>query len=124
MSVGFSASAPLRSGDELRMPDAAHAVCRAIGRSQGRSVVPRSGGTRLAAVSPIPAVAQTDTVPAVNQVEAHPYFANAEVCAYNQEYGITTEAWSPLARGRALDEPVVTRIAVASGRSPVQVVLR
>ena len=82
------------------------------------------GGTRLAAVSPIPAVAQTDTVPAVNQVEAHPYFVNAEVCAYNQEYGITTEAWSPLARGRALDEPVVTRIAVASGRSPVQVVLR
>ena len=42
--------------------------------------------------------AETDTVPAVNQVEAHPYFANAEVCPYNHEHGIATEAWSPLAR--------------------------
>jgi len=60
------------------MPDAAHAVCRAIGRSQGEFGCPPIGGTRLTAVSPIPAVALTDTVPAVNQVEAHPYFANAE----------------------------------------------
>jgi 2,5-diketo-D-gluconate reductase A len=67
---------------------------------------------------------ETDTTPAVNQIEAHPYFANSAVRAYNEENGITTEAWSPLARGRALDEPVVTRIARAAGRSPAQVVLR
>jgi 2,5-diketo-D-gluconate reductase A len=67
---------------------------------------------------------ETDTTPAVNQVEAHPYFANTEVRAYNEEHGIATEAWSPLARGKALGDPVVTRIAESVGRSPAQVVLR
>jgi 2,5-diketo-D-gluconate reductase A len=67
---------------------------------------------------------ESDTTPAVNQIEAHPYFANAAVRAYNEEHGITTEAWAPLARGRVLDEHVVTRIANAVGRSPAQVVLR
>src|SRR5262249_45626163 len=67
---------------------------------------------------------ESDTTPAVNQIEAHPYFANAAVRTYNEEHGITTEAWSPLARGRVLDEHVVTRIANAVGRSPAQVVLR
>jgi 2,5-diketo-D-gluconate reductase A len=67
---------------------------------------------------------ETDTTPAVNQVELHPYFGNTAVRAYNDEHGIATEAWSPLARGRALDDPVVMRIAHEVGRSPAQVVLR
>ncbi|HET7668743.1 MAG TPA: aldo/keto reductase [Mycobacterium sp.] len=67
---------------------------------------------------------ESDTTPSVNQIEAHPYFVNHEVCAYNAEHGIATEAWSPLARGKVLDDPVVVRIARAAGRSPAQVVLR
>jgi 2,5-diketo-D-gluconate reductase A len=68
--------------------------------------------------------AATGTVPAVNQVEAHPYFTNATVWNYCQENGIAFEAWSPLARGKVLDDPVVGRIAATMGRSPAQVVLR
>ena len=45
--------------------------------------------------------------PAVNQIEAHPYFANDEVRAYGQEHGIATEAWSPIAQGKVLDDAVV-----------------
>lgn len=67
---------------------------------------------------------ETDTVPAVNQIEVHPYFANNEVRAYGQEHGIATEAWSPIAQGKVLDDPVVTRIAESTGKSPAQVVLR
>jgi 2,5-diketo-D-gluconate reductase A len=67
---------------------------------------------------------ETDTVPAVNQVEAHPYFTNDEVRAYGREHGIATEAWSPIAQGKVLGDPVVERIADAAGRSPAQVVLR
>ncbi|MCZ0728921.1 aldo/keto reductase [Mycolicibacterium iranicum] len=67
---------------------------------------------------------ETDTVPAVNQIEVHPYFANNEVRAYGKEHGIATEAWSPIAQGKVLDDPVVTRIAEATGKSPAQVVLR
>jgi 2,5-diketo-D-gluconate reductase A len=64
------------------------------------------------------------TVPAVNQVEVHPYFANEEVRAYGREHGIATEAWSPIAQGKVLGDPVVERIADAVGKSPAQVVLR
>jgi 2,5-diketo-D-gluconate reductase A len=68
--------------------------------------------------------AETDTVPAVNQVEAHPYFTNAAVRDYCTRHGIAFQAWSPLARGTLLDDPVVTRIAEAADRSSAQVVLR
>jgi 2,5-diketo-D-gluconate reductase A len=64
------------------------------------------------------------TVPAVNQVEVHPYFANEEVRAYGREHGIATEAWSPIAQGKVLGDPVIGRIAATVGKSPAQVVLR
>lgn len=67
---------------------------------------------------------ETDTVPAVNQIEAHPYFLNDEVRAYGKEHGIATEAWSPIAQGKVLDDPVIGRIADNCGKSPAQVVLR
>ena len=68
--------------------------------------------------------AETDTVPAVNQIEVHPYFGNERVRTYGREHNIATEAWSPIAQGKVLDDPVITRIAHALGRSPAQVVLR
>ncbi|MGE2736391.1 aldo/keto reductase [Mycolicibacterium vaccae] len=67
---------------------------------------------------------ETDTVPVVNQIEVHPYFANDEVRAYGREHGIATEAWSPIAQGQVLDDPVITRIAESIGKTPAQVVLR
>ena len=67
---------------------------------------------------------ETETVRAVNQIEVHPYFANNEVRGYGQQHGIATEAWSPIAQGKVLGDPVVARIAEANGKSPAQVVLR
>jgi 2,5-diketo-D-gluconate reductase A len=68
--------------------------------------------------------AETETVPAVNQIELHPYFQNTEVRAYGDSHGIATEAWSPIAQGAVLDDPVLAQIAERAGRSPAQVVLR
>jgi 2,5-diketo-D-gluconate reductase A len=68
--------------------------------------------------------AETDTVPSVNQIEVHPYFANEQVRAYGRDHGIVTEAWSPIAQGKVLGDPVINRIADARGKSPAQVVLR
>ena len=68
--------------------------------------------------------AETDVVPAVNQVEVHPYFGNEQVRAYGREHGILTEAWSPIAQGAVLDDPVVLDVARAVGRTPAQAVLR
>jgi len=67
--------------------------------------------------------AEADVVPAVNQIELHPYFLNEEVRAYGEEHGIATEAWSPIAQGAVLDDPVITAIAGRLDRSPAQVVL-
>ena len=67
---------------------------------------------------------ESQTVPAVNQVEAHPYFANDQVRGYDREHGIVTEAWSPIAQGKVLDDGVITRIADSHGKTPAQAVLR
>lgn len=68
--------------------------------------------------------AETDVVPAVNQVELHPYLLNDDVRRYGEAEGIATEAWSPIAQGRVLDDPEIVAIARALDRSPAQVVLR
>ena len=68
--------------------------------------------------------AEADVVPAVNQIELHPYFLNEEVRAHGEANGIATEAWSPIAQGDVLDDPVIAGIAERLDRTPAQVVLR
>jgi 2,5-diketo-D-gluconate reductase A len=68
--------------------------------------------------------AASNVVPAVNQIELHPYFLNDQVRAYGRARGIATQAWSPIAQGKVLGDPVITAIAERLGRSPAQVVLR
>ena len=68
--------------------------------------------------------AEAGTVPTVNQIEVHPYLPNENVRAYGREHGIATEAWSPIAQGKVLGDPVIKRIAASADRSPAQVVLR
>lgn len=63
-------------------------------------------------------------VPAVNQVELHPALQNRAVIAADAARGIITEAWSPLAQGAVLGDPVVLAIAARHGKTPAQVVLR
>jgi len=68
--------------------------------------------------------AETEITPAVNQIELHPYLLNDEVRRYGEDHGILTEAWSPIAQGAVLDDPVITEIATRLDRTPAQVVLR
>ncbi|CAN5121749.1 aldo/keto reductase [soil metagenome] len=68
--------------------------------------------------------AGSSTVPAVNQIEVHPYLTNDEVRAYGQQHGIVTEAWSPIAQGKVLDDPAIVAVAEATGKTAAQVVLR
>jgi 2,5-diketo-D-gluconate reductase A len=67
---------------------------------------------------------ETEVVPAINQVEVHPYLTQDEVRAFDAEHGIATEAWSPIARGRVVDDPVINRIGRAHDKTPAQVTLR
>ncbi len=67
---------------------------------------------------------ETDHVPAVNQIEVHPYLTNESVRAFGAQHGIATEAWSPIAQGLVLGDPVLVEIAERVGRTPAQVTLR
>ncbi|MFI2233322.1 aldo/keto reductase [Nocardia testacea] len=67
---------------------------------------------------------ETGAVPAVNQVELHPWLPQSAVREYDARHGIATQAWSPLAHGQLVDDPVVSTIARRNGRTPAQVLLR
>jgi len=69
-------------------------------------------------------IAETGVTPAVDQIELHPRFQQAGLRRELAELEIATEAWSPLAQGRVLADPVITRIAEAHGKTPGQVVIR
>ncbi|MFC1411554.1 aldo/keto reductase [Streptacidiphilus sp. N1-12] len=75
---------------------------------------------------------QATVVPAVNQVELHPYFTQPAVQAADAAHGILTQAWSPIGgitsyRGTGtstFEDPAITAIATAHGKTPAQVMLR
>jgi 2,5-diketo-D-gluconate reductase A len=66
----------------------------------------------------------TYVTPAVNQIELHPLLNQAEMRAVNAEHNVVTEAYSPLAVGKLVDNPTVTSIAGEYDRSPAQVLIR
>ncbi len=63
-------------------------------------------------------------VPAINQIEIHPWLPQDELRAFNSAHGILTEAWSPLARGRLLDNGTLASIAEKHAVTPAQIVIR
>ena len=75
----------------------------------------------------------TDVVPAVNQIELHPYFQQKELQAADARHDILNQAWSPIGGitfyrdgdgVSTLEDPTITAIAEAHGKSPAQVMLR
>ncbi|MET0975981.1 MAG: aldo/keto reductase [Leifsonia sp.] len=67
---------------------------------------------------------ETGVLPAVNQVELHPWLQQHDLRAFHARYNILTEAWSPLARGRAVDDRTLALIGERYGASAAQVAIR
>ena len=67
---------------------------------------------------------RSGVVPAVNQVEMHPFVYDPALFRYCADHRIVLEAYSPLTRGRRLDDPTVAAVAAAHGRTPAQVLVR
>ena len=63
-------------------------------------------------------------VPVLNQIELHPWLTQEKVLDYDTSHKIVTQAWSPLARGKILEEPMLEAMAKKHGKSVAQVVLR
>ena len=89
-----------------------------------------AGGARAIGLSNyerehVEAVRAVATVlPHVLQVEAHPFLPNNALRTYAQGLGMVFEAWSPLARGRAITDPTLRAIGDELGVSAAQVTLR
>jgi 2,5-diketo-D-gluconate reductase A len=62
--------------------------------------------------------------PVLNQIESHPWLTQEKVIEYDNAHSIVTQAWSPLARGKILDEPMLEALAIKHGKSVAQIVLR
>ena len=68
--------------------------------------------------------ANSDVRPAVNQVEFHPFVYDPALLDYCRQHDIRVEAYSPLTRGRRVDDPTIRTIAEVHGRTPAQVFVR
>ncbi len=66
----------------------------------------------------------SDVVPAVDQVEFHPFLLQQPLLDYCKKNGIQFEAWSPLTRGRYLDNEVIQGVATKHGKTAAQVLIR
>ncbi|CAF2992128.1 unnamed protein product [Rotaria sp. Silwood2] len=63
-------------------------------------------------------------LPAVNQIELHPFMQQHPIVDYCHRFGVTLMAYSPLARGSALRDPFINRLARKYRRTPAQILLR
>ena len=59
-----------------------------------------------------------------NQIEYHAYLPQDRMLAALNRHGMILTAYCPVARGQLLDDPVISEIAKAHGRTPAQICLR
>ncbi|CCK82904.1 Organophosphate reductase [Lactobacillus equicursoris 66c] len=64
--------------------------------------------------------------PAVNQIEVSPWYQEKAEVKFNQEQGVTTEAWAPFAEGKhgIFTDETIAKIGAKYGKSNGQVILR
>jgi 2,5-diketo-D-gluconate reductase A len=67
---------------------------------------------------------ETEIPPAIDQIEVNPFLTQDELRQFCGQHQIAVEAWSPLGRGRALDDPTIDEISRRVGKTPAQVILR
>ncbi len=69
-------------------------------------------------------LSSSNEVPVLNQIELHPRLNQHELRAYCASQQIAVEAWSPIARGKLLDDPTLMEIGNKHGKTSAQVILR
>lgn len=69
-------------------------------------------------------LATCNVAPMVNQIEAHPYLTQELLRAFCEQHQIAVTAWSPLGRGKVLNDETIIRIADEYNVSPAQIILR
>ncbi|KAK9762398.1 hypothetical protein K7432_011903 [Basidiobolus ranarum] len=62
--------------------------------------------------------------PVVNQIEIHPWLTRVELVEYCRKLNIAVEAYSPLAKGKKLDDERLLNLARKYSKEPAQILLR
>ena len=65
----------------------------------------------------------TGEVPVVNQIECHPWLQQTGLRTFHGNLGIVTQSWSPLGRGKLLNEPIIKAIATKHNSTEAQVII-
>lgn len=94
-----------------------------IARMQGMGQIASIGVANFYEETLHTLIDETGIVPVLNQVELHPGFTQPELREFHAKHDIVTEAWSPLARGVVLNNPVVESVAEKHGITAGQAVL-
>ncbi len=85
----------------------------------------RAIGVSNHGISQLEAIRKSCSIlPQVNQIHLSPYHCNWELISYCQDHGIAVEAYSPLTRGKHLDDRRLQDIAESYHVSPAQVLIR
>ncbi|KAM7287842.1 putative oxidoreductase ZK1290.5 [Ixodes scapularis] len=71
-----------------------------------------------------PLLESCSVVPHANQVECHPYHFPQDLLAFCDQHGIQFQGYSPLGKGKLIQDPEVLRVARSCGRTPAQVLVR
>ena len=67
---------------------------------------------------------QAAVVPAVNQVEFSPWLYLEDLLNYCRERQILLQAYTPLVRGKKMDDPHLLALSRKYGKTPAQIILR
>jgi diketogulonate reductase-like aldo/keto reductase len=66
----------------------------------------------------------SSTLPAINQVEFNPFVFPKEIYDYCNSNNIVVEAYTPIARNRKSDHPVIKELSGKYKKTPAQIMLR
>lgn len=69
-------------------------------------------------------LATANTKPMVNQIELHPQLTQIPLREFCVSHDIAVTSWSPLARGRLLEDPVLAEIAETHSKTIAQIIIR
>lgn len=62
--------------------------------------------------------------PVINQIEIHPWFIRNDIIDFCKKNDIVLEAYSPFAKARKLDDPILKNIADKYAKTPAQILVR
>lgn len=106
------------------IPDTFEETYRAIERLYDEKLIRAAGVSNHQQHHLEKILAKANTKPMVNQIELHPQLTQESLREFCAAQDIAVTSWSPLARGRLLEDPVLSEIGKKHGKSIAQTIIR